>query len=101
MITFEKAIDIATTNAKSLIRNSDNFVLEGALISRDKKLYEISLSYDITGKSPLETSGENSGLNQHGNLFQLAKLLSHRRENKVFLVDSSDGQFRGFMNQKN
>lgn len=97
MIDFNKAIDVATTNAKVLIRNADNFVLEGVLLSDDNKLYEVSLSYDIHGKDPL--SGTDQGRNS--GLAHLAYLMRYRRENKVFLVDKKSGQFRGFKNQSN
>ena len=96
MVDFQEAISIAKKNAKELVSNASNFVLEGVLISNDNKLYEVSLSYDIEGNDPLNVSNQgNSGLSQ------LAKLMRYRREYKVFLVNTSDGKFRGFKNQNN
>ena len=100
MIDFEKAIDIAMKSATSLIENARNFSLEGVLLSDDNKLYEVSLSYDIEGKDPLGAD-QGKGLAGNSGLLQLAKIMSHRREYKIFLVDSSSGKFRGFRNQKN
>ena len=102
MIDFQKAIDIATTSAKSLIQNASNFVLEGVLLSEDNKLYEVSLSYDIEGKDPLggTDQGNKGGLLGNTGLLQLSQLMRYRREYKVFLVDSGSGQFRGFKNQR-
>lgn len=99
MIEFQKAIDVATKNAKSLIKDAQNFVLEGVLISDDNKLYEVSLSYDIQGKNPLDGSQGNGQTGSSG-LVQLARLMSYRREFKTFFVDVNTGKFRGFKNQK-
>lgn len=99
MIDFKKAIEIATENAKSLVPEAKNFVLEGAVLSSDDRFYEVTLSYDLQGKSPLELEN-TAGSNTPSNLFQLASLLSRRREYKVFLVDHKDGRFKGFKNYK-
>lgn len=99
MISFENAIEVAKANAKTLIENSKNIVLEGILISDDKKLYEVSLSYDLQGSDPFETK-QSDDSSVSNNLSQLAKVLAYRRQYKTFLVDSQNGDFRGFKNQK-
>ncbi len=101
MISFENAIDSATTNAKSLIKNADNFVLEGVLLSDDNKLYEVSLSYDIKGKDLFNEAVQDKALAGNSGLLQLAAIMGYRREYRVFLVDSKSGRFKGFKNQKN
>jgi hypothetical protein len=96
MVDFQEAISVAIENAGKLIQNAKNFSTEGVLISDDNKLYEVSLSYDIEGKDPLATTDRgNTGL------YQLAKIMLHRREYKVFLIDKYSGEFRGFKNQNN
>jgi hypothetical protein len=99
MISFEQAIEVATKNAKSLIENSRNIVLEGVLISDDKKLYEFSLSYDLQGNDPFEVRQDNDGTVGSG-LSQLVKIMGYRKQYKTFLVDGKSGEFRGFRNQK-
>ena len=98
MIDFERAIGVATKNAKSLINNAQNISLEGILISDDKSLYEVSLSYDLQGKDPLGAQ-QNNGVTKN-NLLELAKIMSYRKEYKIFLVDKESGEFRGFKNQQ-
>ena len=100
MIDFSKAVDVATENAKSLIKNANNFVLEGVLLSEDGKLYEVSLSYDIQGTDPLSGADKDSRLPENSGLFQLAQLMRYRREHRVFFVDSDSGKFRGFKNPR-
>lgn len=95
MIEFEKAIEVATNNAKSLVKGASDFELEGVLLSNDEKLYEVTLSYNLSGKSPLDLENNSSS-----GLIQLAMLMGHRREYKVFLVDSSSGKFKGFKTYK-
>ena len=73
---FDKAIEVATTNVKALVKNAKNIELEGAILSDDNKLYEICLSYDMQGESPFLTNNDN--------LSQLARLMRYRREYKVF-----------------
>lgn len=99
MIGFEKAICVATENAKSLVKAASNLELEGVILSSDNKLYEVSISYDLHGKNPLELD-EGAGDKVASNLLRLATLMGYRREYKVFLVDSKDGQFKGFKNYK-
>ncbi|MFZ3192387.1 MAG: hypothetical protein WA154_04150 [Moraxellaceae bacterium] len=99
MISFEQAIEIATTNASSLIEKSKNLSLEGILISEDGKLYEVSLSYDIEGENPASISKNTNEPVGHG-LSQLIKVMSYRRQYKTFLVDAKNGEFRGFIKSK-
>jgi len=96
MIDFEQAIKIAQDNVEKLVKGARNFVLEGALISSDNKLYEIAISYDLGSVGGLELPKKKDSTN----LATLASLLGKRREYKVFLVDSQTGQFRGFKKYK-
>lgn len=100
MISFERAIEIATTNASSLIEKSRNISLEGILISEDGKLYEVSLSYDLEGEDPFSAQ-KNTDEPVGNGLSQLIKVMSYRRQYKTFLVDTRNGDFRGFMKSKN
>lgn len=99
MVSFEKAIEVATSNVNSLIINSRNIGLEGILISDDKKLYEVSLSYDLKGEDPFEARQDNDMILGNG-LSQLAKVMGYRRQYKTFLIDYGTGDFRGFRNEK-
>lgn len=99
MIEFEEAVEVAKENAQNLIKSASNFVLEGVLISDDGKLYEVALSYELTGVDPL--SGDSTKTTPEiGGLMQLARVMSRRREYKTFLVDIRTGKFRGFSNSK-
>ncbi len=91
MIDFKNAIDIANKNAQSLIGKLDNVELESAILSDNNKLYEISLSYERQGN-------DISKQNIQTGLAQLASIMSHRRQYKTFLVDSDNGDFKGFKN---
>jgi hypothetical protein len=52
---FKRAIDVAEENARALLPGANELKLEGVIISgRD---YEVTLSYYLTGKNPLELSG--------------------------------------------
>jgi hypothetical protein len=97
MISFENAIAVAKSNAVSLLENAQNFALEGVLLSEDSKLYEVSLSYDTQGK---DIFSQDIKLTENSGLLRLAKIMGYRKEFKVFLVDSKNGKFRGFKNQK-
>ena len=99
MISFEKAIEIAKTNASSLIEKSKNISLEGILISEDGKLYEVSLSYDIEEENPFSAKKNTDEPISNG-LSQLIKVMSYRRQYKTFLVDAKNGDFRGFIKSK-
>ncbi len=99
MISFEKAISVATENAKTLVKSAKNIELEGVVLSQDNRLYEVALSYDLQGKNPLDID-EDSGNRSASNLIRLAAIMGNRREYKVFLVDSNNGQFKGFKNYK-
>lgn len=96
MIDFKQAIDIATSNAKSLLSNANNFQLEGVLISDNDKFYEVTLSYGIEGPDPLSTSERK----KESGLYHLARIMGYRREYKTFLVDKTTGKFKGFKNYK-
>lgn len=99
MSSFEKAIDVATSKVKTLIPNSSNVALEGILISDDKKLYEVSLSYDLKGEDPFEARQGDDMILGSG-LSQLAKVMGYRRQYKTFLIDYNTDEFRGFRNEK-
>lgn len=99
MIEFQKAVKIAEFNASELLPNATNFTLEGLLLSEDGKLVEVSLSYDIQGRSGIDMLS-TANKKQNTNLSALATILGFRREYKVFLVDANSGVFRGFKNYK-
>ncbi|MFJ4066623.1 hypothetical protein ACIPW4_15210 [Pseudomonas sp. NPDC089996] len=95
MIDFDKAISVAEANVKKLVKTATNLEVEGALISSDGKLYEVTFSYDrLSPDADALPDGTP-------NTFKtLANLLSKRREYKVFLIDSETGEFKGFKSQK-
>lgn len=88
---FKRAIAVAQENAKELVPEAKQFTLEGAIISGQD--YEITLSYYLTGMSPLELNEDG---NEGSNLFKLARLMGTRREYKVFIVDKNNFTFKGF-----
>lgn len=94
MIDFQDAINIAEKNLVKLIKGANNLVLEGVLISKDDKNYEVSISYDVEGGNDLNLKGVDS------NMFSLLALMKKRREYKVFLIEKSSGAFRGFKSYK-
>lgn len=88
---FKRAIAVAEENARDLVPGAKEFTLEGAVISGGD--YEITLSYYLSGKSPLELAG---GADEKNNIFRLATLMGVRREYKVFIVDKYNFTFKGF-----
>ena len=88
---FKRAIAVAEENARDLVPGAKEFTLEGAIISDGN--YEITLSYYLNGKSPLELAGDTAEKN---NMFRLATLMGTRREYKVFIVDKKNFSFKGF-----
>lgn len=98
MISFERAIAIAKDNVTQLVPSAKNLTLEGAMISSDGKLYEIIFSYENNSIDIEELRRPSK--NGSSNLRTLARLMGHRRETKVFLVNKSDGLFRGFKTYK-
>lgn len=85
---FEKAVKVATKNAKKLLPSANEFTLEGVIISNDS--YEVTLSYFLTGKDPLALTDSQS------NMFKLAKIMGTKKEYKVFIVDANSFSFKGF-----
>ncbi len=98
MIDFKKAISIAKENLKDLIPDSEDISLEGVLISEDKKLYEVALSYGLRGEDPFEARNSDD-INLESGLSRLAKVMRYRRQHKKFLIDLDKGTFRGFKNE--
>lgn len=96
MIDFDRAIAVARENITKLVNGAQNITLEGALISQDEKLYEVTYSYDLDRTPPKTTTFGTSS----PNMLALAGLLGMRREYKVFLVDAESGKFRGFKKYK-
>lgn len=94
MIEFDEAISSARSNVQKLVADAKNIRLEEVLISEDEKLYEVTLSYDVSSPKDSLPAGRNSSL------FALATIMGQRREHKVFLVDSQSGKFRGFRNKE-
>ena len=94
-MNFKKAISVAEKNARDLVPNATSFNLEEAIISGED--YEITLSYYLSGKSPLELTEAGD---ENNNIFKLATLVGKRREYKVFIVDKSNFSFKGFKSYK-
>lgn len=94
MIEFDMAIDVAKENVKKLVPHAKDITVEGAIISDDGKLYEVTLSYELEDHRLPENSSKDN------NLWTLARIMSKRREQKIFLVNSVNGLFRGFKNLK-
>ncbi len=90
-MNFKRAIAVAEENARELVPGAKEFTLEGAIISGGD--YEITLSYYLSGKSPLELAGVGDEKN---NIFRLATLMGARREYKVFIVNQKTFTFKGF-----
>lgn len=86
---FQKAISVASTNAKELLPEATSFTLEGAIVSDGD--YEITLSYFLRGKDPLGLD-ENSD----NSILKLAKIMGTRREYKTFIIDKNNFSFKGF-----
>ncbi|WP_346840908.1 hypothetical protein RAL92_21815 [Metapseudomonas otitidis] len=97
MADFKRAIKVAEESVKDIVSGARDIKLEEALISSDGKLYEVTLSYEIGGGADL---GAMFGGQGNPNMKALASLMMKRRENKVFLIDSSNFSFRGFRNYK-
>ncbi|QEL64773.1 hypothetical protein OTERR_12970 [Oryzomicrobium terrae] len=87
---FGKAIQVAEESARELLPGLSDLKLEGVVISG--KDYEVTLSYYISGQSPLELSQRS----KKETLGLLAAMMTSRREYKVFLVDKNTFAFRGF-----
>lgn len=92
---FKRAIAVAEENAKELVPGAKEWTLEGVIIVRDN--YEITLSYYLSSKSPLELAG---GADEKNSLFRLATLMGTRKEYKVFIVDKNSFAFKGFKSSK-
>lgn len=88
---FKKAIKVAEQNARDLVPEAKDFALEGAIVSGGD--YEITLSYYLNGKNPLELAG---GPDEKTGMHRLATLMGMRREYKVFIVDKNNFSFKGF-----
>ncbi len=91
-IGFNEAIEIAKENAKDLLPNARSFELEGVI--KENNNFEVTLSFintDIENKLARES---DTGIG-----FVLAAL-AKRREEKVFIIDPYDGNFKGFRNPK-
>jgi len=91
MLSFERAIEFAIENAKKLVPNSREFQIEGAVISENKKNYEIALSYESEGPDFLSEKGSDIA-----NINALSYLLSSRRKKKIFMIKRDTGEFVGF-----
>lgn len=96
MIDFDKAIEVTQGSISKLIPNAKELTLEGVLMSDNDKVFEVTFSY-LLENSPTDLRGDDN-LN---NLAVLARIMGRRREHKVFLIDRSSGEFRGFKTAKN
>ncbi|HZJ98336.1 MAG TPA: hypothetical protein VFD12_10965 [Oligella sp.] len=92
---FKQAISVAEKSAHELIPEAKKITLEGAIVSGDN--FEITLSYYLAGKSPLEIA---SGANENSGLHKLAEIMGTKREYKVFIIDKNDFTFKGFRASK-
>lgn len=92
-LDFDKAVKVARSNVETLVPRAKNVTLEEAMTSSDGKLYEVTFSYDIDREDNLLGVGVD-------NISKLASLMGRRREYKVFLVDASNYEFRGFRTYK-
>lgn len=90
-MNFKKAIKVAEESARELVPEATGFTLEGAIVSGDD--YEITLSYYLSGKSPLDLAGN---ADEKNSIFRLATLMGTRKEYKVFIVGKSNFEFKGF-----
>lgn len=92
---FKRAIAVAEENAKELVPSAKELTVEGAIVVGGD--YEITLSYYLNGKSPLELAG---GADEKNSMFRLATLMGMRKEYKVFIVDKNNFAFKGFKTSK-
>ena len=91
-IDFQKAIDVAKEELKKIQVDATNINIEQAITSENDKLYEITLSYEIMLKDKFSLNEEKLP----SNLQSLSKILRQKRVYKTFLINASDGKFRGF-----
>lgn len=88
---FKRAIQVAKENALELVPKARDFVLEEVVI--DGNNINVTLSYYLDGPSPLDLDSANeAGVG----IIQLARLMSTRRESKVFIIDRLNYSFKGF-----
>lgn len=90
MISFEEAAEIAVKNARKLVRNAKNIQLEGVVISKNKKNYDVALSYEAP------TDNLTIKNNEPATLDTLRYILRKQRYKKIFMVDNKSGEFLGF-----
>ena len=87
---FSRAINVAEESAEQLMPGVTQMKLEGVIVAG--KYFEVTLSYFMAGRSPLELAGgrkkESIGI--------IASMMTSRREYKVFLVDKNTFAFAGF-----
>ncbi|QXG80655.1 hypothetical protein [Rhodospirillum rubrum] len=98
MIDFEDAVRIALENVEKLVKGAKNPVPEEALLSSDGKFYEVTVSYDLDGPGAFDTLNPSS--KDASNLLTLAAIMGRRKEYKVFLINSENGNFGGFRRYK-
>ncbi|WP_156474790.1 hypothetical protein [Acetobacter cerevisiae] len=91
MIDFESAAAIAKDNAKKLVPNAKNIQLEGVVISKNKKNYDVALSYETGGHDNLAASHDNPAT-----LRSISYILGKQRYKKIFMVNRQTGEFVGF-----
>ena len=91
-IDFQKAIVIAKEELRKIQVDATNINIEQAITSDNDKLYEITLSYEIMLKDKFSLDEEKLP----SNLQSLSRILRQKRVYKTFLINASDGKFRGF-----
>jgi hypothetical protein len=91
-IDFQKAIVVAKEELRKIQVDATNINIEQAITSDNDKLYEITLSYEIMLKDKFSLDEEKLP----SNLQSLSRILRQKRVYKTFLINASDGKFRGF-----
>lgn len=90
MEKLKQAIETAKSSLNEIQGNVKNITVEQAILNEDKRLYEITLGYRVTGKDNL---GDNEPKNALAALYAVP---SFGKVYKTFLIDQSTGEFKGF-----
>lgn len=90
MEKWKEAIEIAKSKLKEIQNDVNDIIVEQAILNDINTQYEITLSYKTIGKDRLSGEKENISLSV------LYSLPSFGRIYKTFLINKSDGMFKGF-----
>ena len=94
-IGFEQAINIAKDELEKIQSDAADISVEQAVITDDDKLYEITLAYLIRNKDSSDIT-ESTHKELPTAMQQLSLILQRKRVYKTFIVNATNGQFRGF-----